>query len=90
MNAIQRFGIIPTISAAVVMSVIVISGCADGKGKHLGAEIPAQAPIVSLPDILKSPGEYNGKEVVMKGIVSGQCLSLCEFFFTDGIRKATI
>ena len=38
----------------------------------------------------ENPAEYNGKNIVLKGTISGQCASLCEFFFKDGAHKATI
>ena len=90
MNFQKLFRILPVITATATISVIMFSGCGKGKGTQLGADIPPQAPMVSLSDILKSPGEYHGKKVVMKGIVSGQCPSLCEFFFTDGAHKVTM
>lgn len=57
---------------------------------RLGVEIPEAEPVVKLDSVIKNPAEYNGKTIAMKGVVSGQCASLCEFFFRDGIHTATI
>ena len=56
----------------------------------LGVDIPADEPATPLADVMANPAEFNGQTVVMKGIVTGQCASLCEFFFRDGMHTATI
>ncbi len=75
---------------ALLGFVAVISGCNADAGMRLGVDIPENEPVVKLASVKENPSEYNGKTIVMKGIVSGQCASLCEFFFTDGVHKATI
>jgi hypothetical protein len=85
-------------SVAVLMGALVVSvalvlsvGCSDvGAGPRLGVKIPADKGVVELSAIMQNPQQYNGKQVVMKGVISGQCASLCEFFFKDGVHKATI
>jgi hypothetical protein len=72
-----------------VTALLTLSGCKDGSGK-LGVEIPADVQPVKLAAVLEAPAEYNGKQVVMKGIIAGQCPSYCEFTFRDGVHKATI
>lgn len=67
----------------------ILWGC-TGSGLQLGESIPGNMPVVSLADVMASPAAYHGKSFVMKGTVSGQCASLCEFFFKDGANKATI
>lgn len=59
-------------------------------GLRLGVEIPENEPVVKLASVMENPSEYHGKNIVMKGIVSGQCASLCEFSFQDGVQTATI
>jgi hypothetical protein len=39
--------------------------------------------------VLENPADYNGSRIVMNGVVSGQCASLCEFFLLDGAHTAT-
>jgi hypothetical protein len=83
---------------AVVMGLVVLSaafvlgiGCTNaGAATRLGVGIPTDKPVVELSTIMQNPAQYNGKQVVMKGIITGQCASLCEFFFKDGVHKATI
>ena len=57
---------------------------------QLGVDIPQNEPVVKLAAVLENPDAFDGKKIVMKGIVSGQCPALCEFFFKDGIHSATI
>jgi len=57
---------------------------------RLGVDIPAVEPVVSLETVMAKPAEYEGKTIVMKGIISGQCAALCEFMFRDGLHTATI
>lgn len=68
----------------------VLWGCGGTGRVQLGKAIPDNLPVVALADVMASPAEYNGKSFVMKGTVSGQCASLCEFAFKDGLNKATI
>lgn len=81
------------VSAAVLCLAIIIAGCNisdSSAGTRLGVDIPETDPVVRLATVMENPSAYNGKDIVMKGIVSGQCASLCEFFFKDGIHTATI
>ncbi|MBD3315154.1 MAG: hypothetical protein GF344_05160 [Chitinivibrionales bacterium] len=78
-----------SIMLALVTSVVFVIGCAKEKGTQLGVPIPEQAAEVELASVIEKPADYNGKTIVMKGIISGQCASLCEFFFKDGVHKAT-
>ncbi len=73
----------------VLASAVAVVGCNSG-GKRLGAAIPADAVEEKLSTVLANPGDYNGKTVLLKGVVSGQCASLCEFFFKDGVHTATV
>jgi hypothetical protein len=68
--------------------LFVTTGCSN-KPVKVGESIPSQE-IIKLSDVIAAPQDYNGKKIVMKGIISGQCPSLCEFFFQDGAHKATI
>lgn len=57
---------------------------------RLGVDIPEDEPVVKLESVIENSAAYDGKTIVMKGLVSGQCASLCEFFFRDGLHTATI
>jgi len=78
----------------VIALVVITSGCSppgnEGSGLQLGVDIPASEPVVKLAAVMENPSEFNGKNIVMHGFVSGQCASLCEFFFKDGVHTATI
>ena len=73
----------------VLFAAIAVSGC-NGGGTKLGQEIPSGISVTKLSDILQHPTDYNGKTVLLEGIISGQCTSLCEFFFKEGASQATI
>ncbi len=68
---------------SVVVATIVIHTSKSDKGLF-GNEIPADAEIVSLAQVLNNPQEFDGKEVVMEGTISVQCASLCFFNFREG------
>ena len=57
---------------------------------RLGVDIPADATVIKLQTVVDDPAAWDGKTIVMQGLVSGQCASLCEFFFRDGLHTATI
>lgn len=86
--------IIRTAVAAVLPAVLLgAAGCGGSDreaGLRLGLEIPAGEPVVRLASVLENPAEYDGKRIVMQGIVSGQCAALCEFFMLDGAHTATV
>ncbi len=67
--------------------VLPLSTCAR---KNLGLPVPDGAPVVKLSDIMDAPDNFNGKKVVLKGIVSAQCPSLCEFTYKEGTTTTLI
>lgn len=76
-----------------VLAALVLSGCSGsggGSGTRLGVEIPAGEQAVALASVLEDPAGFNGKKVVMRGVVSAQCASLCEFTLLDGSDSAII
>ncbi len=83
-------GRILSIVVALAAGFMFVAGCGKSEQTKLGAEIPGDADVVELASVIDKPAEYNGKSVVMKGVIAGQCASLCEFFFKDGVHKATI
>lgn len=79
-----------SIMVAAMAVVACMTGCSKDQGTRLGVDIPRDAKVVKLASVVENPADYNGKNVVMNGIIAGQCPSLCEFFFKDGVHKATI
>lgn len=71
-------------------SAMLAQGCAKDTTLRLGIKIPPAAKVVKLADIIADPAAYNGKSVVIKGVISGQCPSLCEFFYKEGLHQTTI
>ena len=90
----MRRSIIQAIAAVVFFSTVVFTlGCSEStteSGKRFGVDIPSDEPVVELASVLENPAEFNGKSIVMRGVVSGQCASLCEFFLLDGAHTATV
>lgn len=74
----------------VVCMAAGMAGCKGLDSSRLGIDIPEEAPVISLAHILESPNTYDGQKLVVKGIIAGQCASLCEFFLRDGVHRATI
>ncbi|MBD3317087.1 MAG: hypothetical protein GF344_14970 [Chitinivibrionales bacterium] len=86
----SRMGRVPAVTFALVMGVVFVTGCGSAGGTKLGVDIPPDAEVVELASVVEKPAAYNGKKVVMKGVIDGQCPALCEFFFKDGLHKVTI
>lgn len=87
-ESIGHFFIILTVC---LIMVVFCCPAAESEAKmNLGVDIPETEPVVKLATVLENPEKFNGKKIVMKGIVSGQCAALCEFFFKDDIHSATI
>lgn len=84
---INMLRVLPVLIAATV--TLTILGCSNGPAA-LGVAIPGDAQVAKLADVLGNPATYDGKQVIIKGRVSGQCPSLCEFFMKDGAHKVTI
>jgi hypothetical protein len=91
---ILRGSIIQSIASGVLVAVAVFAiGCGESateSGERLGVDIPSDRPVVDLASVLENPADFDGKRIVMRGVVSGQCPSLCEFFLLDGIHTATV
>ncbi|MBD3391193.1 MAG: hypothetical protein GF418_03985 [Chitinivibrionales bacterium] len=77
-------------AAIAVASALIAAGCNRSSSLELGMEIPSKSEAATLADVVAKPAEYNGKNVVVKGVIAGQCPSLCEFFMQDGAHRATI
>ncbi|HLV31082.1 MAG TPA: hypothetical protein VKY57_05875 [Chitinispirillaceae bacterium] len=75
------------VSTLLIMSTFV--GCSK-TGKSYGEKIPESISITKLAQIINTPEQYNDKQVLLEGIVSGQCASLCEFFYKEGAHTVTI
>ncbi len=86
----KNLSTVPVLFTVILLTVLFFSGCKTGGGIRLGQEIPSDIKPTRLSEILAQPSSYNGKKVVMSGIISGQCPSFCEFFFKEGANQVTI
>jgi len=78
---------------ALLIAALLLAGCGGSGGDsrlRLGADIPPDEPVVRLATVLQNPVEYDGRRVVLQGVVSNQCGGLCEFVLLDGKENATI
>jgi hypothetical protein len=90
MKARNRIFFSHVLLAVVFLLVAIASGCQKSGGVKLGVDIPRDVAVTKLAAVLEDPAAYDGKSIVMKGIVSGQCASFCEFYFSDGPHTVTI
>lgn len=82
----QASALIPL--AGLILAVLTSAGC--NSGKSCGAGIPEDAKLTTLAEITASPDRYHGKKVLLRGLVSGQCASLCEFYYQEGKETVEI
>jgi len=76
-------------STLLVLVFLILLGCNKEGTQNFGVDVPANLKPVKLGEVLENPTQYNGKQVLMKGVISGQCASLCELFIRDGAHQAT-
>ena len=77
-----------------IMCIAALSvGCSSPGapgGVQLGVDIPEGSPVVKLSDVLSDPGAFNDTRAVLKGVVAGQCSSLCHFTFQEGVHSVAV
>lgn len=74
----------------LVFSMLVLLIMACSKDVTLGKEIPADATIITLKELLANPEKYHDKEITLKGRVDGQCGNKCEFTYAENGESHTI
>ncbi len=87
MNSVA-VGSIKYIAVLILLSVL-FSGCAKSGGSY-GEEIPAGLQVAALQDILNNPLQYHDKKVVLQGILTSQCASLCDFVYQEGSLSQSV
>ena len=75
---------------SIIMFLCVLTLAACGGKKTIGTPAPVDAAPVPLTKILDEPAAYDGKTVVLRGILTGQCSSLCDFTYTEGRQSVTV
>jgi hypothetical protein len=64
---------------------------ATAAANHLGAAIPATAPVVALAEVMKTPAAYKGKPFVTSGTVTAVCQEMgCWMEIQDAGSQAHI
>lgn len=84
----KQLPLLIALCAGLFVAALLFSGCS--KSKTLGEEIPSDIKVLPLETVLSNPETYNGQKVVLKGIISGQCPSLCEFFYKEKGTTVTV
>lgn len=70
---------------AIAMFFFITTGCSQaGSSSYFGEKIPQNATESDLSNIIANPSNFNDKSVVLEGVISGQCASLCWFSFRSG------
>ena len=78
----------PICCVVLFCTALLLVAC-SGKNT-VGVPASVDTPAVALADILESPGAYDGQTVVLQGVLTGLCASLCDFTYTEGGRSVTI
>jgi hypothetical protein len=71
-----------------VMSMFFITACSTGG--TVGTPAPVDVAPTPLADVLAQPADFDGRTIVLRGILSTQCSSLCDFSFTEKTQSVTI
>jgi hypothetical protein len=71
----------------IAAAAVSYTGCKGGSksvGKHFGDPF-SQAPVVTIAQLLETPGAFNRQTVRVIGVIERQCpASGCWFFINDG------
>lgn len=81
----KRFGIG---SAALICTIMGLTACSGNR--TVGRPATADVEPTPLARILESPEVYDGQTVVLNGVLTGQCASLCDFTYTENRRSVTV
>lgn len=75
--------------AALLGAAILLSAC-SGRKSTVGAPASGDVTPVPLATVLSAPADYDGKQVVLRGIVTAQCAALCDFTYSEGGDPVTV
>jgi len=75
-------------TALLTGALLLLAACSSGE--VIGTPAPAETVPTALSDILERPADFEGKTVVLRGQLSAQCKSLCDFTYTEKSRSATV
>ena len=73
-----------TITTFICAAVMIASPQSLRAGERVGEAIDANAPKITLAELLAKPNDYAGKAVVLEGNFGGKCCE-SDFFFKDKV-----
>jgi uncharacterized protein YdeI (BOF family) len=76
------------LSIILVAAACAAAGC--GGRKAVGTPAKADTEATPLASIMEAPEAYDGQTVVLKGVLSAQCPSLCDFTYAEGNQSVTV
>lgn len=68
--------------------MLALAGC--DATTTVGTPARSDTPATPLAEVLAAPEKYDGQTVVLKGVLTAQCASRCDFTYTEGNRSITI
>ncbi len=80
---IKAAWLVPALAAA-----LITAGC--GGTKTVGTPAGADVSATPLAAVLETPEKYDGKTVVLDGVLEAQCAALCDFTFSESGRSVTV
>jgi len=83
-QSIPNGGIFLLIIVTLAIAFVFSTGCTTQP--NVGSAPAATTPVGSsrISDIVKDPGAYDGKDLVIKGKIANECVSGCWFMLDDG------
>lgn len=73
-----------------MLSIALLFTTSCSGEKNLGSAPSASDSRTPLMEILDNPSKFHNKTVVMQGVLTGQCASLCDFTFTERNQPVNI
>ncbi len=84
MEILPRFTLPVPFGIAAILALVLLAAALTAGCTAPSAAAGDTTPVVSNGAILRDPGAYTGKEIVLKGTISTECGSGCWFLLDDG------
>lgn len=75
-------------TAILAGAALLAAGC--GGTRTVGTPARSDTPATPLAALLEAPEAYDGQTVVLKGLLTAQCASRCDFTYAEGDRSVTV
>ena len=76
--------ILSLLTALSLLSGTFLSGCSEQN--NIQAKLDANAPVISMADLVKQSEQYNGKTITVTGRFGGMCADGEDFYFKDKLE----